>query len=210
MAGDGVVGAALAELTERARAERRREHQRECLVERDSLGGSTDWWSEVELGGRCGVVARNGIVGVTGSAKEGTTEMSSVDVRHPRSAAALRGVQLLVGGYLAVSVLTLIAIVALRNDSAAVNDAVWTRGTIVVASAVLTFLFARRAAQGSRKGFLRLRIVSAVMLVAIVVIIALPGTFPLWMKAEQAVCGLLLLGVALIVNGKHLRSVFTG
>jgi len=122
----------------------------------------------------------------------------------------LRGVQLLVGGYLAVSVLTLIAIVALRNDSAAVNDAVWTRGTIVVASAVLTFLFARRAAQGSRKGFLRLRIVSAVMLVAIVVIIALPGTFPLWMKAEQAVCGLLLLGVALIVNGKHLRSVFTG
>jgi len=48
------------------------------------------------------------------------------------------------------------------------------------------------------------------MLVAIVVIIALPGTFPLWMKFEQGVCGLLLLGVALIVNGKHLRSVFTG
>jgi hypothetical protein len=48
------------------------------------------------------------------------------------------------------------------------------------------------------------------MLVAIVVIIALPGTFPLWLKGEQAVCGLLLLGVALLVNGKHLRSVFTG
>jgi hypothetical protein len=29
------------------------------------------------------------------------------------------------------------------------------------------------------------------------------------MKGEQAVCGLLLLGVALLVNGKHLRSVFT-
>jgi hypothetical protein len=46
------------------------------------------------------------------------------------------------------------------------------------------------------------------MLVAIAVIIALPGTFPLWMKIEQGVCGLLLLGVVLVVNGKHLRSAF--
>ncbi|WP_405070176.1 hypothetical protein OG558_11330 [Kribbella sp. NBC_01510] len=136
--------------------------------------------------------------------------MSTVDVRHPRSAAALRSVQLLVGGYLAISVLTLVAIIALHNDTAAVNAAVWTRGTIVVASSLLTSAFARRAARGSRKGFLRLRLVSAIMLVAIVVIIALPGTFPLWMKCEQAICGLLLLGVALLVNGKHLRSVFTG
>jgi hypothetical protein len=117
-------------------------------------------------------------------------------------------VQLLVGGYLAISVLTLIAIIALRNDAAAVNDAVWTRGTIVVASALLTFAFARRAARGSRKGYLRLRLVSAVMLVAIVVIISLPGTFPLWMKCEQAICGVLLLSVAVLVNGRHLRSVF--
>ncbi len=41
-----------------------------------------------------------------------------------------------------------------------------------------------------------------------VVIIALPGTFPLWMKIEQGVCGLLLIGVAVLVNGKHLRSSF--
>jgi hypothetical protein len=132
-----------------------------------------------------------------------------VNVEHPRSAAALRSVQLLVASYLGISVLTLIAIIALRNHTSMVNDAVWTRGTIVVASAVLTFLFARSAARGSRRGYLRLRIVSAVMLVAIVVIISLPGVFPLWMKGEQAICGLLLLGVALLVNGKHLRSVFT-
>jgi len=136
--------------------------------------------------------------------------MSTIDVQHPRSVAALRSVQLLVGGYVAISLLTLVAIIALRNNASAVNDAVWTRGTIVVASSLLTLAFARRAARGSVKGFLRLRIVSAVMLVAIVVIISLPGTFPLWMKGEQAICGLLLLGVALLVNGKHLRSVFTG
>ncbi|HET6740403.1 MAG TPA: hypothetical protein VFH76_15765 [Kribbella sp.] len=132
-----------------------------------------------------------------------------VNVGHPRSVSALRSVQLLVIGYVAISVLTLVAIIALRNHASVVNAAVWTRGTIVVASSALTFLFARSAARGSRRGYLRLRIVSAVMLVAIVVIIALPGTFPLWMKSEQAVCGLLLLAVTLLVNGKHLRSVFT-
>jgi len=127
-----------------------------------------------------------------------------------RAAAALRGVRVLVVAYLGVSVLTLAGIIALRNDSAAVNDAAWVRGVIVVASAALTFSFAHRAAKGSRKAFLRLRIASAIMLVAIVVIVVLPGTFPLWMKFEQGICGLLLLGVTLIVNGKHLRSVFTG
>ena len=53
-----------------------------------------------------------------------------------------------------------------------------------------------------------MRIVSAVMLAAIVVIIALPGTFPVWMKIEQGVCGVLLLGVCLIAYGKGLRASF--
>lgn len=44
---------------------------------------------------------------------------------------------------------------------------------------------------------------------AIAAIIALPGPFPLWMKIEQGVCGLLLIGVTVtvIVNSKCLRSL---
>jgi hypothetical protein len=128
--------------------------------------------------------------------------------RHPRTRTAFRSLKLLVGGYLTLSVLTLVAIASLRNDAAAVNSAVWTRGTIVVISALLTFAFTIRAARGSRRAYLRLRIVSAVMVVAIAVIVALPGTFPLWMKLEQAVCGLVLIAVAAVANGRHLRSVF--
>ncbi|HEX9335628.1 MAG TPA: hypothetical protein VF892_07070 [Pseudonocardiaceae bacterium] len=121
---------------------------------------------------------------------------------------AFRGIRLLAGGYLGISVLTLAAIVLLRNHTAIVNDAVWVRGTIVVASSVLTLLFTVRAARGSRRAFLRLRILTGVMVVAIAVIIALPGTFPLWMKIEQGVCGLLLLGVVVLVNGRRMRSSF--
>lgn len=130
------------------------------------------------------------------------------ELRHPRTRTAFRSLKLLVGGYLALSVLTLVAIASLRNDAAAVNSAVWTRGTIVVISALLTFAFTVRAARGSRRAYLRLRIISAVMVVAIAVIVALPGTFPLWMKLEQAVCGLVLIAVAAVANGRHLRSLF--
>jgi hypothetical protein len=117
-------------------------------------------------------------------------------------------VKALLVGYLAVSVLTLAAIVLLRNDASVVNPAVWIRGTIVAASSVLTLAFAAGAARGSRGAYRRLRIITAVMPVAIVVIIALPGTFPLWMKVEQAVCGVLLLGVVAIVNGRDVRASF--
>ncbi|WIX99630.1 hypothetical protein QRX60_37090 [Amycolatopsis mongoliensis] len=117
-----------------------------------------------------------------------------------------RPVLLLTGGYAALSVLTLITIVLFHNDHTMVTDAVWVRATLVVASSLLTFAFARSAARGSKKGLLRLRIVAAVMLVAIVVIVALPGLFPLWLRIEQAVCGLLLLGVTVLVNGRRARA----
>ncbi|GHO45764.1 hypothetical protein [Ktedonospora formicarum] len=129
-------------------------------------------------------------------------------LNQPQSQTALRNIQLLVGFYLGLSVLTLVAIVLLRNNPAIVTPAVWIRGTIVLASALLTAFFTVRMARGSRMGYLGLRLESAIMFVAIVVIIALPGLFPMWMKIEQGICGLLLLGVVVIVNGKHLRSPF--
>ncbi|NBH02442.1 hypothetical protein [Amycolatopsis sp. SID8362] len=113
--------------------------------------------------------------------------------------AGFRPVLLLTGAYAALSLLTLAVIVLLRNHPAVVTDAVWVRATLVVASSLLTFAFARSAARGSKKGLLRLRIVSAVMLVAIAVIVALPGLFPLWLRLEQGVCGLLLLAVTVLI-----------
>jgi hypothetical protein len=139
-----------------------------------------------------------------------TMNLTGTPLDHPCTQAAFHTTKLLVGAYLGLSVATFAAIVALRHHASIVTDAVWVRGTIVVASALLTFLFAVRAAGGSRGAYRRLRIISAVMVVAIVAIIAVPGTFPVWMKIEQGVCGLLLLGVVTVVNGRHLRSLFAG
>jgi hypothetical protein len=69
-------------------------------------------------------------------------------------------------------------------------------------------VFADRAAKGRGGSYRRLRLVSLIMVVAIVAVIVLPGAFPVWLKVEQGVCGLILLGVVLVVNSKPMRSVF--
>ncbi len=154
------------------------------------------------------MTTRNSPVEAPASISGRPIAVADEDLSHPRTLTAFRTMKRLVGGYLAISVLTLVAIVLMRHDTAAVNSAVWVRGTIVVISGVVTFALTFLAARGSRAAYRRLRIISAVMVVAIAVIIALPGTFPLWMKIEQAVCGLALIGVAMAANGRHLRSLF--
>ncbi|GAB7183867.1 hypothetical protein ATKI12_3698 [Kitasatospora sp. Ki12] len=127
---------------------------------------------------------------------------------HGDTRRAFRTVRRFVLAYLGLSVLTLVAAFVLRDHHSLVTPAVWVRGTIVVISAAVTLLLTDRAARGSRGAFRRLRIVSAVMLAAIATIIVLPGVFPVWMKVEQGLCGLALLGVAVPVNGRRLRTLF--
>ncbi len=127
---------------------------------------------------------------------------------HSRTVAAFRKIRLLTGGYLAISAGAVAATALMRSHTAEVNSAVWTHGILVAASAVAIFAIASRAARGSRPAYRRLRIASVVVVAAIAVVIALPGSFPLWMKAEQGVAGLLMIGVAVLANGSHLRSLF--
>lgn len=111
----------------------------------------------------------------------------------------------LAAGYLAVSVVAVVVTAVLRDDPEVATTAAWVREIIVVVSAALTVAFARRAAGGSTRAFLRLRLVTAIMTAAIVVIVAVPGAFPVWLRVEQAVCGVLLLGIVALVNGPTLR-----
>ncbi|HEX4017894.1 MAG TPA: hypothetical protein VHX15_14260 [Frankiaceae bacterium] len=142
------------------------------------------------------------------TARTATLEAPVAGITPPKAARTFHRIMLLLGAYTALSVLTLAAIVILRRHAGIVNSAVWTRAIIVVVSALVTLRLAAGAARGSRRAFLRVRIISAVVVVAIAVIVALPGTFPLWMKIEQSVCGLLLIGVVALVNGRELRSLF--
>jgi len=96
----------------------------------------------------------------------------------PRASAAVRTIRILVGCYLGLSALTLVVAVLLGDDPVLVPDSVWIRGIIVLISSVLVNAFAARAARGSRAAWRWVWLFSAVMAVAIVVIIAIPGVFP--------------------------------
>src|SRR5690242_472606 len=101
----------------------------------------------------------------------------------------MRAVRKLLAGYLALSAATYAAVVLLRNHSGIVNQAVWVRMTIVVLGAVLLNAFGTRAARGSVRAYRRLRLISAILLLAIAVIVATPGPFPAWLKLEQTASG---------------------
>lgn len=117
-------------------------------------------------------------------------------------------VRWLVGAYVGLSVLTVAAIITLSQvDPSEVNPQAWVRGIIVAATSVLTFLFAERAAEGRPRALLRLRIIVAIVLVAIVgvlLFVPLPG----WMVVEQVLCGVLLLVTAALIfqSGDHQRQ----
>jgi cytochrome bd-type quinol oxidase subunit 2 len=134
--------------------------------------------------------------------------LTSDQLSHPRTTRAFRAVQRLLVGYLGLSLVTLALVVVLRNHSDDVDSAVWTRAIAVVATALLLCAVSARAARGSRGAYRRLRIISIVTVVAIALIIVLPGTFPVWMKVDQGLCGLIMLGVAVVTNSSHLRELF--
>ncbi|GAA5170030.1 MULTISPECIES: hypothetical protein [Amycolatopsis] len=121
--------------------------------------------------------------------------------RTPLGRRAFRTLKWLAGAYLSLGVLALAAIVLLRGDPAQVNDAVWTRALIVLITAVVLVLLTNRAARGSAGALRRLRIIAVVVPVAIAVLVALPGLFPLWMRLEQGLCGLVMVGYAIVVHG---------
>jgi hypothetical protein len=131
-----------------------------------------------------------------------------MNIRQPAAREPFRAIKGLLLGYLGIGIAALVAVVLLRNHPAEVNAAAWVRSIIVVATALVLLSAGTLAARGSRGAFLRLRLVSVVTTVAIVVIVALPGTFPVWLKAEQSVCGVLMLAVALLANGRAARSRF--
>lgn len=122
--------------------------------------------------------------------------------------ALLRRVRALTGAYLAVSLAAVGALVLHRYDHLGGNASAWVHAVVIAATAVGSFSASVRAARGNRGAFIRLRVISVVVVVAVAVIVALPSSFPLWMKLSEAVGAMLMAAVAGIVNGRTLRSRF--
>ena len=105
---------------------------------------------------------------------------------------------------LALSVVTLGVAASVGSDAT-----VWVRDIIVIVIAAVLIALAERAYRGSRGAYLRMLLMSGVAPVAIVIIIVIPNDgFPVWMKVEQAIVGILLAAAALILGRKVVRRAY--
>jgi hypothetical protein len=138
-----------------------------------------------------------------------TKQMSpTVTVTDPDAREKLRIAQVLLGGYAAVSVLTLLAIVVFSGNPDIVTEAVWVRGSIIAVASLITFAIGVSMAKGSRSNYRRVRIIAAAQVVAILVIESIPGSFPVWFKIANGMCGALLIIVVLLTFARTVRTTF--
>lgn len=87
-----------------------------------------------------------------------------------------------------------------------VSTFMWVRSGILLAVAPLLHRLAVRASQGSRPSLDRLRTVTTVLPIAIVVIDLIPGVCPGWYAALQGISALSLIAVAVITRRRALSG----
>jgi hypothetical protein len=123
-------------------------------------------------------------------------------------ALAFRPILILLAAFTVVSCAMEAVLITQSTTGLDVDAAIWIRCSLVFASSVTLLLIALSAARGSRNAWIRLRIISAVVVVAVIVIVAIPGFLPDWVRIEQAVCGALVLPVAILLNLPRFSALF--
>ena len=116
-----------------------------------------------------------------------------------------RVVNRLLIGFLVMSVL-LAAVTFLLRDH--VPGAAWGRVIGLLVASPLYLLVANRMAAGRRWAYRRLRVLSVLGTVGIAVLVSVPGPYPVWMRVEQGVQGLILLALAVVMAQPAIKSRF--
>jgi hypothetical protein len=119
-----------------------------------------------------------------------------------------RPVLVLLAAFALVSVAMEAVLVVQSVGGASVDGGTWTRCSLVLASSVVLVLLAVGAVRGSRPAYRRLRIISPIVVVAVIVVVSIPGFLPDWVRVEQGVCGALVLPVAILLNLPRTAALF--
>ncbi|MFF1695620.1 hypothetical protein ACFVXC_18635 [Streptomyces sp. NPDC058257] len=138
------------------------------------------------------------------TASSSTANATRLD--NPHRARDFGRVKVLVAAYGALGAAVLITVAALALTGQTVTSFMWGRSAGVVASAAVTYWLTVLAARGARWAYLRVRVISIVMPIAIIAIDMIPGALPPWFVALQIACALTIGATAFIVNGRGLRA----
>jgi hypothetical protein len=104
------------------------------------------------------------------------------------------------------SALVLATVAAIAIGHGSVSTFMWIRAGILLLATPLIYSWATRAAEGEARGLERLRRLSLVLPLAIVIVDLIPGMCPVWYTALQGVSALALVAIAVLTRRGALRS----
>ncbi|WP_186382476.1 hypothetical protein [Amycolatopsis rhizosphaerae] len=120
----------------------------------------------------------------------------------------LAKVKRFVAVYGAMSVAVLVVVVVLSVRGSEVTSFMWGRTGGMLAGAAVTYWLTVLASRGARWAYVRVRIISVVVPIAVIAIDSVPGALPVWFVAMQIAGALTLVPAAFAVNRSDLRAAF--
>ncbi|MFI1676935.1 hypothetical protein [Streptomyces sp. NPDC020607] len=114
-------------------------------------------------------------------------------------------IKVCIKGYVALSAVALLAVVAVAGAGHQVNTFMWVRAVLLPVVAVLMHRMTVAASRGSRRAFERVRTLAVVMPIAIIAVDLIPGVCPPWYTVTQTVCMLPVIRVAFLIRGPASR-----
>jgi hypothetical protein len=136
------------------------------------------------------------------------TVLSAEQLAQPSLRASMRCVRWLVAAFIGTNLAALTINLVYAHSSGIVTEVTWTRTFILLGAGAVLLFFANGVGRGSFKSYLYVRIESAVLLVTVIVLVAIPGLLPGWMVVQQLVCGVLLLAITIVTSATPLRAAF--
>ncbi|MGN7976607.1 hypothetical protein ACTJJ4_03465 [Microbacterium sp. 22195] len=127
---------------------------------------------------------------------------------HPRTRRAFTWITWLLAVEVLLGIAAVVVAVVIVVNGGPVPFAVWMRSVIVLGMTVTLFYFSWRASLGWYWAYQRLRLFAQIFPIITLVMAAIPNLYPAWMVTEQIVFSLIMIGVADILTGDHMRTAF--
>jgi hypothetical protein len=137
------------------------------------------------------------------STNRSTEPAEAVDPRVARAFDLTKKLIVIYGVAAAILLGTLIVVAVAGGEP---STFMWVRASILLALTPLLARLAAHAEQGRASSLERLRLLTTVLPVAIIVVDLIPGVCPTWYAAMQAVAALALVPVAFLTRRPEIRA----
>lgn len=143
-----------------------------------------------------------------GGGRQARLRVSPEGVGDPRTRQVLGDVTTAITAAFSLDVAAVLVAVLRTELGSQLGWVVWTRLVMISLLTVSLYYFVWRARHGWWWAYSRLRLFSMIFPAVAIGTSLVPGLYPPWMVVEQLVLAGILLVVARLLNGRHLRAAY--